>query len=674
MRTLVLPILLLAGALPAHAEEAAPPPPRLDAFGDELPSWMTARFGTQRWMSYDDMLTVAYSADGKWVATGGKDGIVWVWDTATGEVVARDGDYDYQVSTLDFAPEGALLAVGSMGGRLKLLDVAERKLLHDISAHRHSDTEQAAVDELEFSPDGSRVATASDEGCVRIWEVESGQEVQVLDTRTPEDGAGEGLWALAWHPGGKLIATGSSQGMVKTWNVETGAVAGRSWELAAGVTSVEFSPDGTLVAAAGDEQIVLWNGETGEQLHDLNAKESVRALRFTPDGKRLVSLGREELRLWKVSTGKLDKRLSRTGHGLGLDVSPDGKTAAVARTNIPLRLVDLTNGRVQQGDTRHRARVFVADASSDGSVVASVSEEAIFYWDAATMQPRRRVHPANGYGDVGHFALSPDGTRAAAIVAPAAVVLWDAESGDLITSGRDVTTLTRVAFSPDSSTLAVVGKVKRGFDKGYAVRLHDAQTGKEQKLIQQGERKHQQSQFIGTTRLLSWKSNELAIWDLDAGEVEHAWNVEGQFVTDAGASSDGKRVAALVHHDATDEHEAHAVLHVWELPENKELLTERVAVNWSGDLALSPDGSLVAVGEDSGLLRAWSVDTGAEHPPTRPHLRKVLDLDFLADGVHLLSASQDTSVAITRVLPLEETPAPEDPPAPADPRAPAEER
>ena len=192
------------------------------------------------------------------------------------------------VFSVAFSPDGKTLASGSADGTVRLWDVETNTLKNTL---RHTDQ----VLSVSFSPDGSTLASGSADGMVRLWNMETRT---VTDTfRHPRS-----VWSVSLSPDGSMLASGCEDGTVRLWNMETNTLKnnlGRDdW-----IRSVAFSPDGsTLASGSGNNGTVwLWHVR-GTLISTLTEHtDDVWALAFSPDGNMLASGGEDEtVLLWKM--------------------------------------------------------------------------------------------------------------------------------------------------------------------------------------------------------------------------------------------------------------------------------------------------------------------------------------------------------------------------------------
>jgi WD40 repeat protein len=311
----------------------------------------------------------------------------------------------------------------------------------------HTDGELLA---LSFAADGG-LWSIEEPGVLRRWDpIERRQTAwHALDEPAT-------LWVFS--PGANLAAAGSDE--VTLWDVPAGerlaTLPVPSW-----VTAIAFPPTRGLLATGHDDATVrLWDLEHGEVVRILAGHErSVSALAFSPDGSRLASAGEDRaIRIWEVANGEfLGVLRGHTDRVPGLAWHPDGMRLVSAGWDTTARVWSLRNYEPQILLNGHAGQVQALAFSSDGSQLACAdSDNTVRVWDFATNRTLA-VHPARA-GEVRCLAFSPDGQQLASGGAGHIVHLWDANAaGDEGETVDPMASRTGVAVSPDGARVASLG-------------------------------------------------------------------------------------------------------------------------------------------------------------------------------------------------------------------------
>lgn len=277
----------------------------------------------------DPVETLAFSPDGKFLATAGRNKLVHLWDMAGGKIHRSFAGHTGAVQTVAFSPDGALLASGGMDKIIRLWEVASGKVIGVLPGHAPQ------VDTLAFSPDGTLLASGGWDNVVSLWNVEAARQGRAL-ARTLKGHKGR-VTSVAFAPDGKVVASAGWDNTLRFWNPASGQLLHSLSSHSDWVQSIAFSSDGKLLASAGwDRAVRLWDvaavlqGRKTEKYVFPEQNAVVSAVRFMPDTALLVS-GSWDKRvvLWNVESQSVDQVLSTQRDWVQcLAVAPTGEYLA----------------------------------------------------------------------------------------------------------------------------------------------------------------------------------------------------------------------------------------------------------------------------------------------------------------------------------------------------------
>ena len=444
--------------------------------------YLTALSGTGIWL-YDvatfrphallaaGATSVAYSADGRTLATGTSDGTISLWDMESGDqIVTIPGGHERWVGALWFSPDGTTVAAGG-NGNISHWDASTGSNTAFISP--------GGGNPSAFSPDGTILAVERTDGTVGLFDVATGTSLASLE------GHKDVIEALAFSPDGTVLASASKDRTIKLWDVATGTETATLEGHTSWVMSVAFSSDGRTLAsgaAAADNSVKLWDVATGANTATFEGHGSqVRSVAFAPDDRTVASGSHDgSILLWDLATGDA-ATLTREHRGWlsSVALSPDGKTVASAFESGRIDLWDVAMARNTATLEVHTLRLNTVAFSHDGTTLASGdSDAAIKLWDLATGTNTLTFESHAFRSWVNVVAFSPDGTMVGSGHGNGTVTLWNTATGDSrwILDGHTDKVET-VAFSPDGSTLA--SGEGTGFGTAPLVKLWDVATGDE---------------------------------------------------------------------------------------------------------------------------------------------------------------------------------------------------
>jgi WD40 repeat protein len=290
----------------------------------------------------DTVLSVAFSPDGKTVASGSSDTTVRFIDPLNANAKgAPITGHTGPVSAVRFSPDGEMLVTAGSGAderTVRLWNVRDGAVIGRLTGHLDS------VKDVVISPDGSMLATASADATVRLWSLSSRRQVASLS------GHSGPVRAVTFSPDGKLLASAGADGTAQLWDVER-RVAIANLKAGDEVNAVAFSPDGKLLASGGRENTVrLWDVDARRAKGGIDIVSStsgwVRSLAFSPDGRALAAGSVDNrIRIWDAAGGNLLVELAGHGNsvnGIAFHQGPGPELLLASAGDRTVRLWNLT--------------------------------------------------------------------------------------------------------------------------------------------------------------------------------------------------------------------------------------------------------------------------------------------------------------------------------------------
>jgi WD40 repeat protein len=556
----------------------------------------------------DSVDHLAYSADGRRIVAG--KNVVKTWDAETGAPLWTLNPPDDQNSAHDFVltRDNQLLVLNSrLIRRYDLVSAQRRGGINPFS-------DVSVTDEFSFafhfslSPDERLIALGYSKSSKRplarvaIVNAATGAQLQALDSHS------EFISALAFSPDSRLLASASHDKTIKIWDVASGQMKTLSGNPNA-ILQIAWSPDGKRIysIASVEKAIRIWDVASGTLVRKIDTPLYWSSMALSPDGK-IIATGGEEIDLWDVETGALIRKMEG-GRGERGSVSLYAAPSAdkwIATAGKPLQLWDGTTGQLARTllpDADYYSRIAAPEPDSKGRWLHATNDKnRLRLWDAASGDDVATFTLA-GFDKDNIEALSRDGRLLATQgYKPRTIALWDMTSGKRIWSiPTPWEFVFRPAFSPDSRWLiATVHEYDR---KEFGLKIWDVSSGRLANTIAADRNSlpnyasYSPDQKLAVAR----GGKPMTVYDMTADRK--LWSADERYDIDTAAFAPDSRTIIAGESSGIG-------LTIWDARSGQLIRTLYGNAGHPGEFMFLQGGRRVVVGNSNGTSTIWNPQTG----------------------------------------------------------------
>jgi len=572
----------------------------------------------------DSVHTVAYSSDGRLLASGSRDGTVRIWDTRTSEEYMpplRSGDGS--VWSVAIAPNGVTVASGTEAGV-----VCVWQLLGGPSSPLRLSGHSGAVPSVDYSFNSFYLASGSEDCDARIWNPETGQCLAVLT------GHAKRVGVVVFYPNSAMLVSGSHDKTIRLWRgLQSFSIA----KYDDAISSIGFAPDGRRFVAACGGCVIVCDFTTGKAISMLKSgRIPVRSVAFSPDGQFVVAaiyMSAYILTVPRYGHSVLTTSLNgHTDYIRRATISPNGLYIASAGADSRISIWNTKSGKwtaeLMPVEERDNSSTCVGLSYHGARMIGSCHDYSVHVWDVRSQ--RRIVRPLVGHTDkVRAAAASPDGRLIASHSMDWTVRLWDARTGTPIGNPMrfDAVKHHSLSFSPDALLLALSG--------GRCVYIWDV---RKQLSLDFSPLSCEEGcfdvSFSPDGKLLASGSEGIDLWRVETGEHVGRMSLKwSRYMGCFAFSPDSTRIAL----GADD-----GAIEIWHIGDEVRLLCHDSSLPAVSSIAYSHDGLFIGNGSTDGSIYIRDVATGVLIAKLKmPTCRAVPHLAFTPNGESIVSGSDN---------------------------------
>ena len=608
---------------------------------------------------YASVEAVAWSHDGKLIATGSNDKTIVLWRSSDGKQIRTLTGSSSGVTCIEFNRQDTSLLSISRDGKINIWNIKTGDIKRTFAIQ---DTEFICAS---FNPDGTRIVTGTEKSGVLVWDIKTGNKLKQLKA-IPEDLYSEknfeynDIKNVSFSSDGKYIVAGAGDYTAIVWNAENGKELAKLKHANSSCTSCKtkalFSPDNKFVISAYSDSVQIfdwkarklfrqmsktdgsfdelaispdgryvsviqygraevWNINTGEHIFGTGSYENKNtSVSFSPDGNFIVTGNEKRMAdIWRISDGKklialkgylnqIDEKILNNSYMYWValshetKLSPDNKYIAIGNTGNNAKLIDFNTGRIHKTLKGHNGMVISLNFSNDGKYLAT--------------------------GGV-------DGKA----------ILWDTETGEIVKAFQfpdKALAIFSVDISPDNKLLATS-------DWAGEIVIWDIATGKVLKAMSPhggNSSIHIKFSANGLYIISSGLDRKLKLLELDSGEEVRTFTGNTDLVTSINLHPKEDKIITAGRDNT---------IRVWDFYSGLQVLKINAHERGTYSARFDSTGKYIISGGDDNMVKLWDAKTGKLVASFAGHRGAIGDVHLTLDNKYIISGSRDGSIKVWSV-------------------------
>ncbi|MEJ6486845.1 AAA-like domain-containing protein [Nostoc punctiforme UO1] len=569
--------------------------------------------------SEKEILSVSFSPDGEYLATGSSEGTARLWNLAGHQITKFNGHrHSSWVNTVCFSPDGKYLATGSSDSTARLWDLSGHQITK-FSGHN------CPVTSVCFSPDSKYIVTASLDKTARLWDLTGNQIAEF-------EGHNSAVCSVSFSPNGNDIATVSSDCTIRLWDLSSNQKSKWTGHQEK-ILSVKFSPCGKYLATSSSDRTArLWD-LSGNQIAEFKGHdEEIRDVSFSPNSEYIATASSDTTaRLWDLQGNLLTMFKGYDSWVQSVSFSPDSKYLATS-SGYNVRLWDLCRNQTVHSQ-QHSGKVLSVKFSACGQYLATALDQGIV--ELRGLSGQRIIEFTAHSGWITSLSFSPCGQYLATASRTSYAKLYDLSGNQLALFKGHKKPVWSICFSPCGNYLATASNDRTARVWGL--------TGQQIIELKGHQNAVMSVSFSPDGKYIATASsdNTAILWDLYGKQVAIFQGHQGG-VRDVCFSPCGQYIATASY-DSTAK--------LWDLTGNQitEFFGHQSPVR---SVHFSPKGEYIATGSSDRTAKLWNLfgDQIAEY---RGHQNWIISVCFSPNGQFLATGSLDQTTRLWRIEELD---------------------